>query len=133
MAKKEVSNEQLADQIQDLTKLFVKKFDESTKHTDKKFTESIKHTDDKFAESIKHTSKKFDESIKHSDNNTEMLARIVNNSFIKMSAENNRRFNLLETGQEDIKLRLDSTAYRFELVELQRRVKILETKQGIKN
>ncbi len=33
---------------------------------------------------------------------------------------------------EEIKLRLDNVAYRFELVELQRRVQILEKKIGIK-
>lgn len=37
----------------------------------------------------------------------------------------------LETGQEDIKLKLDNYAYRFELVELQRRVEILEKHSGI--
>ena len=45
--------------------------------------------------------------------------------------ENNRRFNLLESGQEDIKLRLDNVAYRFELIQLQSRVKRLEKKVGI--
>ena len=39
--------------------------------------------------------------------------------------------NNLETGQEDIKLRLDSAAWRFELVALQERVEVLEGKLGI--
>ena len=34
-------------------------------------------------------------------------------------------------GQEHIKLRLDNVAYRFELVELQRRVAHLEKKAGV--
>ncbi|MEK7161113.1 MAG: hypothetical protein AAB729_00265 [Patescibacteria group bacterium] len=38
----------------------------------------------------------------------------------------------LEEGQEHIKLRLDSVAYRFELVEVQKRLERLETKAGIK-
>jgi len=38
----------------------------------------------------------------------------------------------LERGQEDIKLKLDNVAYRFELVELQRRVELLEKKVGAK-
>ena len=38
----------------------------------------------------------------------------------------------LKEGQEQIKLRLDNVAYRFELVELQRRVKLLEKKAGVR-
>jgi hypothetical protein len=43
-----------------------------------------------------------------------------------------KRFNVLEEGQEQIKLKLDNVAYRFELVELQRRVERLEAKSGIR-
>jgi len=43
-----------------------------------------------------------------------------------------KRFDVLEDSQEQIKLKLDNVAYRFELVELQRRVDILEKKAGIK-
>ncbi len=39
--------------------------------------------------------------------------------------------NNLEQGQEEIKLKLDNVAYRFELVELQKRVEFLEKKLGI--
>lgn len=39
-----------------------------------------------------------------------------------------KRLDNLERGQEDIKLRLDNVAYRFELLELQRRVELLEKK-----
>ncbi|MEK9180707.1 MAG: hypothetical protein AAB871_00550 [Patescibacteria group bacterium] len=38
----------------------------------------------------------------------------------------------LEQGQEEIKLKLDNFAYRFELVELQRRVQLLEKRSGIR-
>lgn len=41
------------------------------------------------------------------------------------------RLGVLETGQEEIKLRLDSLAYKFEVKELSRRVDILEQKVGI--
>ncbi len=44
-----------------------------------------------------------------------------------------RRLDNLEQGQEDIKLRLDNVAYRFELQELEKRVKKLEFKAGIKS
>jgi hypothetical protein len=40
----------------------------------------------------------------------------------------NIRLDKLEQGQEDIKLRLDNVAYRFELQELERRVTLLEKK-----
>jgi hypothetical protein len=40
------------------------------------------------------------------------------------------RLNKVEQGQEDIKLRLDNVAYRFELIELQRRVTLLEKRTG---
>ena len=43
-----------------------------------------------------------------------------------------RKLNSLEQGQEDIKIRLDNVAYRFELVELQKRVEVLERRNGIK-
>lgn len=49
---------------------------------------------------------------------------VTNN--IRIFSENNAREH------EDIKLRLDNVAYRFELVELQKRVEILEKKTDIK-
>ncbi len=49
----------------------------------------------------------------------------VNNN-IRILSENNAREH------EEIKLRLDNVAYRFELVELQKRVEVLEKKAGIK-
>jgi hypothetical protein len=39
----------------------------------------------------------------------------------------------LKQGQEDIKLRLDNVAYRFELVDLQKRVEKLEKINNISN
>ncbi len=44
----------------------------------------------------------------------------------------NGRLDNIETGIEDIKLRLDNVAYRFEVQELDRRIKILEFKLGVK-
>ena len=41
------------------------------------------------------------------------------------------RLDCLEKGQEEIKLKLDNVAYPFELVELQKRVEILEKKLQI--
>jgi archaellum component FlaC len=44
----------------------------------------------------------------------------------------NDRLDHLEQGQEDIKLKLDNVAYRFELKELQQRVELLEKKANFK-
>ena len=44
----------------------------------------------------------------------------------------NESLDTLEGGQEEIKLKLDNVAYRFELKELQNRVELLEKKAGIK-
>lgn len=49
----------------------------------------------------------------------------VNNN-IRNFSENNAREH------EELKLRLDNVAYRFELVELQKRVEVLEKKAGLK-
>ena len=61
------------------------------------------------------------------------LAMMINNGFNEMKENNARehkeigeKLNSLEQGQDDIKIRLDNVAYRFELVELQRRVEVLE-------
>lgn len=59
------------------------------------------------------------------------LARMVAEGFNGMEKrftglEN--RMDILERGQEDIKLRLDNVAYRFELQDLDRRVTRLEKK-----
>ncbi len=46
----------------------------------------------------------------------------VDNRFDKVE----NRLTALEKGQEDIKLRLDNVAYRFELIEVLKRLKTLE-------
>ncbi|MBM3205744.1 hypothetical protein FJZ41_02790 [Candidatus Shapirobacteria bacterium] len=76
----------------------------------------------------------------------DQLAQMVQRGFNETAVNMDRRFehvdkrfdavdkrlDKLEQGHEEIKLRLDNVAYRFELVELQRRVEILEKKTGIK-
>lgn len=49
----------------------------------------------------------------------------------KQIGEINKKLDILEIGQEDIKLRLTNVAYRFEVEELERRLIILEKKAGI--
>lgn len=69
----------------------------------------------------------------------EDLAMMVKNGFDEAEKKGGERFDKLEKrlgdleqGQEEIKLKLDNVAYRFELVELQKRVEILEKKAGVK-
>ena len=59
----------------------------------------------------------------------EDLAGMVKTGFDEMGKQFKKvdnRLTTLETGQEDIKLRLDNVAYRFEIVEVQKRLKALE-------
>ena len=62
------------------------------------------------------------------------LAKIIKVGFDQVdrrfdSVEN--RLTRLENGVENINLRLDNTAYRFELNELDQRVSVLEHKTGL--
>lgn len=68
------------------------------------------------------------------------LAIMVKKGFDNMGEDMNRgfgtinkRMDLLEQGHEEIKLRLDNVAYRFELVELQKRVETSEKRIGMKH
>ena len=63
--------------------------------------------------------------------NIEDLALITAKGFDTMGKKFDNidiKIDKLEKGQEEIKLRLDNVAYRFELVELQKRVEKLEAK-----
>ena len=55
----------------------------------------------------------------------------VDKRFNGMEGRFEKRFDVIEKGQEEIKLKLDNVAYRFELVELQKRVEVLEEKLGV--
>ena len=92
------------------------------------------------AKKIDNSDKKNDEKFTHLETSIEDLARITKNGFDEMGQLINtvdKRVNgvqsdikELKRGQEDIRLKLDNVAYRFELVELQRRVTLLEKKLG---
>ena len=67
--------------------------------------------------------------MKEKDITNNELAGMVKTGFDEMGKQFekvDKRLNALETGQEDIKLRLDNVAYRFEIVEVQKRLKALE-------
>lgn len=56
----------------------------------------------------------------------------MDSKFDKKFTDFDKKLSTLEEGQEHIKLKLDNVAYRFELVELQKRVDLLEKHIGIK-
>lgn len=67
----------------------------------------------------------------HNDNRFEGIDRrfnAVDKRFDKVES----RLSKLEKGQEEIILRLDNVAYRFEVEDLKRRVKKLELKVGVR-
>jgi hypothetical protein len=72
---------------------------------------------------------KLTETVSVFGQNLDALAEITQKGFERVD----KRLTALEDGQEQIKLRLDNVAYRFELVELQRRVDFLEKKVGVSN
>ena len=66
--------------------------------------------------------------MKEKDISNNELARMVNTGFDEMGKQFEKvdnRLTTLETGQEEIKLRLTNVAYRFEIVELENQVKTL--------
>lgn len=65
----------------------------------------------------------------------EHLARMVKRGFDQMDERFGKidgRLDILEQGQEDIKLRLDNVVHRFEFKDLVKRIERLELKVGLK-
>jgi len=68
---------------------------------------------------------------KKKETTTDDLAVMINRGFEQTREDFkqvDKRLGSLENGQEEIKLSLNNVAYRFELVELQKRVERLEKK-----
>lgn len=70
----------------------------------------------------------------------ENLAIMVKQGFEEAEKRSELRFRLvegrldrLEQGQDEVRIRLDQAAYRFELVELTHRVKTIENQVGLAN
>lgn len=73
--------------------------------------------------------------IKKKNASLDDLARMVAKGFGGVKSDVNTvrsAIKDLKNGQEQIKLRLDNVAYRFELIELQKRVEHLEHTAGIR-
>lgn len=72
---------------------------------------------------------KLSDNVNKISNNLDVLAIITKKGFDKVDKD----IKELKDGHEDIKLRLTNVAYRFELVELSKRVEFLEHKLGVKH
>ena len=64
----------------------------------------------------------------HNDKRFEKMDEKMDKRFDKVES----RLDNLEQGQEEIKLRLDNVAYRFEVEDLKKRVKKIEFKLGLR-
>ena len=101
-----------------------------SKKTPKKITlENLSEKiDNGFKKVEKDTSQKINKKI-------DQLALAVKNGFDENTKQHQQIFDRtdnLEQGQEEIKLKLDQVAYRFEVQELDRRLKRVEAKLKIK-
>lgn len=70
--------------------------------------------------------------VKHGFDDVDKNIGKVNGRIGTLETKMNGRMDTLENGIEEIKLKLDQVAYRFELEELARRVRRLEMKAGMK-
>ena len=64
------------------------------------------------------------------------LATMIADGFAENTGQHEKifaRLENLEQGQEEIKLKLDQVAYRFEVEELNRRLRLVEMKLGMKS
>jgi len=105
-----------------------KKMDEGFKRANQRMNEGFKRADQRMNEGFKRADQRMDEKI-------DQLALAVKNGFDENTRQHQQIFNRidnLERGQEEIKLRLDGVAYRFEVQELDRRLKKVEAKLKIK-
>jgi hypothetical protein len=87
---------------------------------------------------FKRVDDKMDAGFKKAEENRESLARMISNGFEHTATKEDiakleKGQATLEQGQENIQLRVDSLAPYFEVKHLERRVKRLEDRAGIRN
>ena len=86
---------------------------------------------DKLASTMEAGFKRMDKGFKDAKEDNESLARMVANGFEHTATKED--IARLEQGQENLQLRVDSLAPYFEVKHLERRVKRLEDRAGIRN
>ena len=113
-----------------------------SKNTKKVSLDSLATKVDKLASTMeagfKRLESKMDKGFKASKEDNESLARMVANGFENTSTKDDiskleKGQATLEQGQESIQLRVDSLAPQFEVKGLERRVKRLEDRAGIRH
>lgn len=80
---------------------------------------------------FKQVESRMDKGFKEAKGDNESLARMVANGFEHTATKDD--ITKLEQGQENIQLRVDSLAPQFEVKQLERRVKRLEDRAGIRH
>lgn len=146
MSKEKFTIDDLANNIDKLVKITSQGFIDQDKKVDQKIDKLAKITAQGFIDQDKKTDQKIEKLTtimtqgfinqdKKTEDKIDNLARLVVNGHEELKHEFNSKFsqmdnrmNRLEIGQDDIKLRLDNVAYRFELNELNKRVSVLEKK-----
>ena len=111
------------------------KMDEGYKRLDSKMDEGYKRLDSKMDMGFKRLDGKVDAGFKQAEENRESLARMIAGGFEDVMEKMATKDDIakLEVGQENIQLRLDGMAPHFEVVALERRVKRLEDRTGIRH
>ncbi len=91
----------------------------------------FKQVNEKMGAGFKRVDVKMDAGFKKAEENRESLARMIASGFEHTATKDD--ITKLEQGQENIQLRVDSLAPQFEVKGLERRVKRLEDRAGIRH
>ena len=102
-----------------------------SKQTKKITLDGLADKVDKLASAMESGFKRMDKGFKDSKEDNESLARMVANGFEHTATKDD--IARLEQSQENLQLRVDSLAPYFEVKHLERRVKRLEDRAGIRN
>ena len=131
--------------IGDLAVMMKDGFEKADKKADANLSEANKRTDEEIRklavmmkDGFEKVDKKMDANLLKSNRKTdeeiEKLAVMVKNGFDGMDEKNKEikeKLTVLERGQEDIKLRQDNSAYRFELQEQEKTLEKHDTRIGV--
>ena len=109
-----------------------------SKNTKKVTLDGLAYKVDKLASTMEAGFKRMDKGFKDAKEDNESLARMVANGFEHTATKEDiarleKGQATLEQGQENLQLRVDSLAPYFEVKHLERRVKRLEDRAGIRN
>jgi hypothetical protein len=95
----------------------------------KRLDSKINGMDAKMDSGFKRLDAKMESGFNRAEENREALARMISGGFDEVLG----KIDKLDQGQENIQLRLDNTAPKFELREHEKRIKRLEDRAGIRH